>query len=128
MTRKRSDSGWRAMALAAALFAITLNFLQPVAHAVLLRDGGPIAVGTAFCLAAAADLGNKPGSLPANDVQHHECCLGLAHTAALVRPAANCLAVVFADSVAVPLLAAESIRFVGNRDGRHQPRGPPSLV
>lgn len=44
MIRRAPDSGWRGMALAAALFAITLNVLQPVAHAALMRDGGPIAL------------------------------------------------------------------------------------
>lgn len=128
MIRKRSDSGWRMTALAAALFAITLNFLQPLAHAALLRDGGPIALGTAFCQAAAADPNGKPGSVPANTLQHHECCLGLAHAVALIKPAANCLAVVFEDYDAVPLLMAERAKFIGNRDGPHRPRGPPSLV
>jgi hypothetical protein len=37
MIRRRLDQGWRAAALAAALFAITLNFLQPLAHAALMR-------------------------------------------------------------------------------------------
>ena len=41
MSRRRSDQGWRAAALAAALFAITLNFLQPLAHAALMRSGAP---------------------------------------------------------------------------------------
>jgi hypothetical protein len=49
MIRRRSDQGWRAAALAAALFAITLNFLQPLAHAALMRDGSP-ANWAAMCL------------------------------------------------------------------------------
>ena len=44
MVRNRPDQGWRAAAFAVALFAITLNFLQPLAPAVLMRDGGPEAV------------------------------------------------------------------------------------
>ena len=128
MIRQRSDSGWRAVAGAAALCAITLNFLQPLAHAVLLRDGGPIAMRTAFCQAAAADPGSKPAPLPARALLGHECCLGLAHAAALIKPAANCLDVIFADPVAVQLLAAERARAAGNRGAPHQPRGPPSLV
>ena len=47
MIAKRSDQGWRAMALAIALFAITLNFLQPLAHAAMMRDGAPSALWTA---------------------------------------------------------------------------------
>ena len=45
MDRKRPDQGWRAAAFAAALFAITLNFLQPLAHAAMLRGGGTQAAG-----------------------------------------------------------------------------------
>jgi len=39
--RAYRPSGWRATALAVALFAITLNFLQPLAHAALMRGGEP---------------------------------------------------------------------------------------
>lgn len=116
------------MALAAASFAITLNFLQPLAHAVLLRNGAPIAAGTAFCQAAAANADSRPRSPPANALQHHECCFGLAHAAALIKPAAHCLAGVFAEPATAPLLSAERATFVGNRGGPHRPRGPPSLA
>ena len=44
MVRNRPDQGSRAAAFAVALFAITLNFLQPLAPAVRMRDGGPEAV------------------------------------------------------------------------------------
>ena len=50
MMRKRPNQGWRGMARAVALFAITLNFLQPLAHAALMRDGAPSALWTAMCL------------------------------------------------------------------------------
>src|SRR5262249_39305786 len=53
MDRGRPVTGWRAATFAAALFAITLNFLQPLAHAALLRDGGPVAAASlwgAFCI------------------------------------------------------------------------------
>ncbi len=44
MDRTLPLSGPRLSALAAALFAITLNFLQPLAHAAMLRDGAPRAM------------------------------------------------------------------------------------
>ena len=55
MDRRRPDTGWRAATFAAALFAITLNFLQPLAHAALMRDGGPMAVSlwTSMCTPSA---------------------------------------------------------------------------
>jgi hypothetical protein len=128
MIRKAPDSGWRATALAAALFAITLNFLQPIAHAALLRDGAPIALWMTFCHAAAASPDSKHGSSPAQAVQDHECCLGLAHAQALIDRSPNLLPVVFADVVTLPLPAAEQPTAVGIRDGPHKPRGPPSLA
>src|SRR5215470_3083628 len=85
MDRRRSDQGWRAMAMAVALFAITLNFLQPLAHAALLRDGAPSALWTVFCNSAAADPDGKSGPAPVA-AQQHECCLGLAHAASFVEP------------------------------------------
>ncbi len=50
--------------MAVALFAITLNFLQPVVHAALMRDGAPSALWTVFCNATAADPDGKSGSVP----------------------------------------------------------------
>jgi hypothetical protein len=57
MNRKRSDTGWREAFVAAALFAITLNFLQPLAHAALMRDGGQLlpSVWKSMCLPAGHD-------------------------------------------------------------------------
>ena len=79
MDRKRSDSGWRTASLAAALFAITLNFLQPLAHAALMRDGGSMASSpwAAMCLPSAGQDDGQGQAPTASKM--HECCLGLAH-------------------------------------------------
>ncbi len=55
--RNRPEPGWRAATFAAALFAITLNFLQPLAHAAMMRDGGPMAVSlwTSMCTPSAGE-------------------------------------------------------------------------
>jgi hypothetical protein len=127
MIRKRPDSGWRAMALAAALFAVTLNFLQPLAHAALLRDGSPAAMWTVFCISKAPGVYSGSESAPAPAAEDHECCLGLPHAQTLIEPLATFLPVVFAASVLPPLQATEQPTPVGIRDGPHRPRGPPSL-
>jgi hypothetical protein len=124
MDRNRSLSAWRSSALAVALFAITLNFLQPLAHAALFRLGAPETLWSVFCNSAAADPDKHGGSLPA--AKHsHECCLGLAHTTPMVEPSAVFILVERAPSVAVPLPTVDQPTSVGIRDGPSQPRGPP---
>lgn len=129
MDRNRSDdSSWRMTAFAAALFAITLNFLQPLAHAALMRDGVPAALWTVFCNSTAADPDGKQSDSSPHAGQAHECCLGLAHVTALAAPPT---AFVFVEPVvasAAPSLPAEQQTPVGIRDGPSQPRGPPSFV
>jgi hypothetical protein len=127
MDRPRPDQGWRAMAMAVALFAITLNFLQPLAHAALLRDGSPSVLWSAFCNSTAADPEGKSGSGPMA-AQQHECCLGLAHATALVEPPSAFVLVEPIAVVAAPLLPSDQPTSVGIRDGPSQPRGPPHLV
>ena len=127
MVRKRSDTGWRAASLAAALFAITLNFLQPLAHAALMRDGAPTALWTMFCNATAADPDGKAGTVPVA-AQKHECCIGLAHAPALIGPSPAFVLVPPVVAATSPSLPAEQPMPVGIRDGPSQPRGPPSFV
>ncbi len=129
MDRKRSDQGWRAAALAAALFAITLNFLQPLAHAALMRSGMP-ANWAAMCLPSALQGGNQE-----NDTQHpttagtpHECCLGLAHAPVLGEPSTSFIAIDRPLATVRPLEAAEVLTTVGIRDGPAQPRAPPLSI
>jgi len=129
MIRKRSDSGWRVASLAAALFAITLNFLQPLAHAALMRDGGPQAAAKmwgVFCLPNASQ-DDAQGQMPSAG-KSHECCLGLAHAPVLAELST---AFVFVEHVAtaIHLVAATDVLSpVGIRDGPSQPRAPPSFV
>lgn len=115
------------MAMAVALFAITLNFLQPIAHAALLRDGAPSALWTVFCHSTAADPEGKSGPGPTAAWQH-ECCLGLAHATAFVEPPSAFVVVESVAAVAAPLLPSEQPTSVGIRDGPSQPRGPPLLA
>lgn len=132
MTRKRSDSGWRAAAFAAALFAITLNFLQPLAHAALMRDGEPIdASGAAatiwgsFCLPAA---GQDDADAPLSVGKSHECCLGLAHAPVLADLSGTFTLVEHVAAVVHFVAEVDVLSPVGIRDGPSQPRAPPAFV
>ena len=115
------------MAMAVALFAITLNFLQPVVHAALMRAGAPSTLWSVFCNATAADPDGKSGSVP-KAAQQHECCLGLAHAVAIAPPPTAFVLVAPAAAIASPPLPSEQPTNVGIRDGPSQPRGPPILV
>jgi hypothetical protein len=131
MIRKRPESGWRSMALATALFAITLNFLQPLAHAAMMRDGAPSALWTVFCNSTAADpdgqgTGNS-GQAPMA-ASAHECCLGLAHVPAITTPPVSFVALAPVSTFIAPLVTAEQPMPVSIRDGPTRPRGPPALV
>ena len=128
MIRKRPDRGWRASAFAAALFAITLNFFQPLAHAVLMRDGSPGAAALtwgAFCQPGDDDGVQLPGQ-QAGKV--HECCLGLAQAPVLGEPSAAFLRVAQVAETIVFAANDEALEPVGIRDGPHRPRGPPLHV
>lgn len=130
MVRKRPDQGWRAAAFAVALFAITLNFLQPLAHAVLMRDGGPEAAARTwgvFCLPTVDEDGSQSPGQQAGKV--HECCLGLAHAPVLAPPSATAFLLVEPAAETIVFAARdEALAPVGIRDGPHRPRGPPALV
>ena len=127
MDRKRPDQGWRAAAFAAALFAITLNFLQPLAHAAIMRDGGPQAAAAlwgVFCLPTTQEDGT-PTPVPAS-TEVHECCLGLAHAPVLAEPSTASVAIELAAADFVFAANLDMLTPVGIRDGPHRPRGPPS--
>ena len=115
------------MAMAVALFAITLNFLQPLAHAAMMRDGSPSTFWSAFCNSTAADPDGQSGPGPAA-AQQHECCLGLAHAAAFVDAPSAFVLVGPVVAVAAPRLPAERPVRVGIRNEPSQPRGPPLPV
>ena len=129
MDRKRPVAGWRAASFAAALFAITLNFLQPLAHAALLRDGGPAAatsLWSAFCTNLVGQDGTQ-GSAP-GATKLHDCCLGLAHASTVSEPPkAFVLAEPHRDLVRLDN-QIDALAAVGIRDGPNQPRGPPDLI
>ncbi|WP_422000814.1 DUF2946 family protein [Reyranella sp.] len=123
MDRRSPVEGWRAAALAVALFAITLNFLQPLAHAALMRSGGPSA-WAAICKPGAVQ--DDQGSGPA--AQLHDCCIGLAHAPVLAAPPTEFILVERLAAIALPPQADPALAPVGIRDGPSQPRGPPLPV
>jgi hypothetical protein len=126
MIRRRSESGWRVASLAAALFAITLNFLQPLAHAALMRDGGPEAAARmwgSLCQPSASQDDAQSSAPMAG--KSHECCLGLAHAPVLAELST---AFVLVEPVATTIrfvAAVDALSPVGIRDGPIQPRAPP---
>jgi hypothetical protein len=124
MIGKRSESGWRTASLAAALFAITLNFLQPLAHAALMRDGAP-GKWAAMCLPSAQQGDDQH---PATAGTPHECCLGLAHATTLAEPSTTFVAIDRPATTVRPLETAEALTPVGIRDGPSQPRAPPLSI
>ena len=133
MTRKRPDSVWRTASLAAALFAITLNFLQPLAHAALMRDGGPMSGSQAaakmwgvFCLPNAGE-DDAQGQMPAAG-KSHECCLGLAHAPVLAELSTAFTRVEHVAAAVRFRTAIDTLLPVGIRDGPSQPRAPPAFV
>jgi len=128
MIGSRTEQGWRATALAVALFAITLNFLQPLAHAALMRDGSLASspLWTAMCLPAATPDDAQGSAPPAGEP--HECCLGLAHAPVLAEPSLDFQVSEFTAG-AVRLAASTDMPTpTGIRDGPNQPRAPPSFV
>jgi hypothetical protein len=126
MDCKRPESGRRAASFAAALFAITLNFLQPLAHAAMMREVGPIesSLWASMCLPAGQD---DQGTTP-DAGKLHECCLGLAHAATLAAPS-NSFVLAELIVVAIRFVAEiDALAPIGIRDGPHQPRAPPTLA
>lgn len=119
----KSRSDGRALALATALLAITLNFLQPLAHAALMRDGAPTTLWSVFC----NDAPDTRQSVPLAP-DKHECCFGLAHAVAFTPPAAIFTPVERIAATVQPLGSFDHLTPVGIRDGPHRPRGPPSFV
>lgn len=120
-------------ALFAALLAVTLNLLQPLAHAVLMRDGGPGALWSAWCKAAAADpqgatAADRGAPTPSAASGQHDCCLGLAHAPSLVAPSDAFVLLPPTDGAALVLLPAAQRPSIAIRDGPPRPRGPPSSL
>ena len=119
----QSLSDGRALALATALFAITLNFLQPLVHAAQVRDAATGTLWSVFCKAVPDTRPDAPLA-----AEKHECCLGLAHAFVFAAPAATVTTVVPVATPVQPLHPLDQLTPVGIRDGPHRPRGPPSFV
>ncbi|HEY4168853.1 MAG TPA: DUF2946 family protein [Reyranella sp.] len=127
MDSGKSFSDRRALAFATALLAITLNFLQPLVHAALMRDGAPATLWSVFCNAATDTRPDKGQDVPLA-LDKHGCCLGLAHAVAFVPPAMAFIPAERVEATVRPLAAFDQFTPVGVRDGPHRPRGPPSFV
>jgi hypothetical protein len=127
MSARQPPSQMRAFVLVAALFALTLAILQPLAHAVMLRTGGPEAAAAlwgAICQPTADGEAEGSGSSPA---KVHDCCFGLAHTPVLLGPA---VAGIFVDQVPASDRVPSRHHHPTTgaiRDGPQQPRAPPLL-
>ena len=124
MRCEKALSDRRAVALAAALIAITLNFLQPLAHAALMRDGAPATLWSVFCSSAPDQRQGGQQQAPLT-AEKHECCLGLAQAMAFAPPVAAATVVPPVAIAILPLRTLEVATSVGIRDGPHRPRGPP---
>jgi hypothetical protein len=124
MVRGRSRDEWRAAALAVALFAVSINFLQPLAHAALVRHGGAVAtlLWKSICVSEALD----DKSQPPQQQTASKCCLGLACPTALPALATAFLLVQYTFAAEHrPVVAPDALAPVGIRDGPAQPHGPP---
>lgn len=133
----RAPSSGRSIAFIVALFAITLNAVLPLAHAVSMRaawDGGSASDGASArglwpVLCQAMDQADDGTGMPAPSAgKAHECCLGLPNAWALVAPAGIVTRIegVLAErdrSVVPPSFLPSGIR-----GDPLQPRAPPSFV
>ena len=102
--------------LAVALFAITLNFLQPLAHAAMMRSGAPEVLWTVFCNSTAADPDGQPGKAPMPSGMH-DCCLGLAQAPVLAAPPVFFVALEPVTTFVAPLEAADHLGDPGQVTG-----------
>jgi hypothetical protein len=121
MSREPSPSGLRAVSLIAALFAITLNFLQPLALAAQIRDGAPAGAWSVFC----NPNPEKPGDHSSPFAEKHECCLGLAQAPALLAPQPTIVAVARIVAALPPRLVDDTPGSFAIRDGPKKARAPP---
>lgn len=115
----------RAIAFSAALFALTLSVLQPIVHAVAMRDGAPRSLWSVICTAASveSETGERRGT---SDIAvDPDCCLGLAHSQIVAAPPAT---FTLLAPVTTPVQRPRRLDHADNlgiRDGPNQPRAPP---
>ncbi|MCW5734952.1 MAG: DUF2946 family protein [Enhydrobacter sp.] len=126
--RANVNSQLRSVSLFVALVAVTLNFLQPLAHAAAMRDGLASALWTAFCKSAAASDPQSDGVPVPGGASQHECCLGLAHAGTIADPPATFVSLAPLAALAHPPRPAERLASAAIRDGPAQPRGPPFIA
>jgi hypothetical protein len=117
----------QAAILIAALLALTLNVLQPLAQAVLLRGDGPSPSWTAFCRSIAADTDN-PDSGRNETSGKHECCLGLAHAPIWAAPSTGFILLPPLETAPAAIGPAARPPSAVIRGGPSNPRAPPFPV
>jgi Protein of unknown function (DUF2946) len=130
MIRGRPEQGWRATVLAVALFAITLNFLQPLAHAALMRSGMADSPFAVLCTSEGSQLVSRQHHADGHKqaLHSHDCCLGLTQAPAMAEPPQAFLLVEPAALIVRFVAPVDALAPVGIRDGPNQPRGPPALI
>ena len=122
----------QASALFLALLAVTLNFLQPLAHAASMRNGEPGPLWSILCSAANADpnranTDSGTTSTPVRSAGIHECGLGLAHAPPLIAPSADFILLPPIETALASSLPAAQRPSIAIRDGPPRLRGPPSF-
>ncbi|MCW5734954.1 MAG: hypothetical protein KIS73_12555 [Enhydrobacter sp.] len=120
----------QACTLFLALLAVTLDFVQPLAHAASLRNGGPGLAWFVLCRATSADperadADNGSTPVPARSAGFHDCCLGLAHAPPLLAPPVEFISLPPIETASVSPLPADQRPSIAIRDGPPRPRGPP---
>ncbi len=110
--------------LFAALLAITLNLMQPLAHAAMMRDGQPGTLWASLCKTAAVDP--EGADAPSEAGGQHDCCLGLAHAPSLAAPPEGFVLLPPTGAAILALLPQAQRPSVAIRDGPWRTRGPPS--
>lgn len=126
--RANVKSQLRSVGLFVALVAVTLNFLQPLAHAAAMRDGPASALWTAFCKSAAASDPQSDGVPAPAGAGQHECCLGLAHAGTDADPPLTFTVLAPLAAISHRPRPAERPATAAIRDGPAQPRAPPFIA
>ncbi len=125
MSASRPPSQIRAFVLVAALFGVTLAILQPLAHAVMLRTGGPEAAASLWGAICQTGKDGDADSSGQSSAKVHDCCFGLAHSPVLLGPS---VASIFVEQIPSSDRVASHHHHPTTgaiRDGPQQPRAPP---
>ena len=128
--RERRASPWRTTTFAAALLAVTFNFLQPLIHVVAMRAEVAGMPWSTVCKTAIADADRAtedPDSAPLPATDEHECCLGLASPPFRAAPPTGFVVLPPIQSGRAPALPVEERPAACIRDGPNRSRAPPSF-